>query len=36
MGVLGYPNFFLQTFDFEKDELFVSSISSNYLYHGVD
>jgi len=36
MGVLGCPNFYLQTFDFEKNEFFISNISSNYLYHGID
>lgn len=36
MGVLGCPNFYLQTFDFEKSEFSILNISVNYLYHGID
>ena len=36
MGVLGCPNFYIQNFEFEKNEFFITNICSHCLYHGID
>lgn len=36
MGVIGCPNFYMQNFMFEQNNLYLSNVSSNFLYHGID
>ena len=36
MGVLGCPDFHLKSFEFEKNEFFLTNVCSDCLYHGID